>query len=335
MAWRSRTAAAAAALLTGLGAATVSAEPPALRVPVDCTLGGTCSIQHYVDTKAGDGARDYRCGRQSYDGHEGTDIRVPTVAEMHAGVPVLAAAPGRVKALRDGMPDAFKDQLADGLLADHEAGNGVVVAHGDGWVTQYSHLRLGSIAVKPGDAVRAGERLGTIGLSGNTEFPHLEFEVRHNGTVVDPFTGAEAGAGCKAGGKGLWTARARERLAYEAGDLLAAGFARRKVSARDVVGQGVKATPVVAGAKAVVFYALTRGLRGGDRERIVLRGPDGTVLAEDTNRLSSYSPQRIRYIGTRTPEGPARAYTARYTVTRTDDGGRETVVDVRRTLSVR
>ncbi|SDG16344.1 Peptidase family M23 [Limimonas halophila] len=327
--------AAAAVFFPIVGASGASAEPPALRVPVDCALGGTCSIQHYVDTKAGDGARDYRCGRQSYDGHEGTDIRVPTVAEMHDGVPVLAAAPGRVKALRDGMPDAFKDQLAEGVLTNHEAGNGVVVAHGDGWVTQYSHLRLGSIAVAPGDTVRAGEQLGTIGLSGNTEFPHLEFEVRHNGAVVDPFTGARKGAGCKAGGAGLWTARARERLAYEPGGLLAAGFARRKVSARDVVAGRVKAVRVAPGAKAVVFYALTRGLRAGDRERIVLRGPDGTVLAKDTNALSDASAQRIRYIGTRTPDGPARAYTARYTVTRGNGDERQPVVDVRRELSVR
>lgn len=325
---------AAACTLAGT-AVPAAADAPALRVPVDCALGGVCTIQHYVDTAGGGEARDYRCNRLSYDGHEGTDIRVPTVDAMHDGVPVVAAAPGRVKALRDGMPDAFKDQVKEDVLAERDAGNGVLLAHGDGWVTQYSHLRLGSIAVRPGERVAAGDRLGTIGLSGNTEFPHLEFEVRHDGTVIDPFTGAAAGAGCGSGGEGLWTARARERLAYEPGGLLAAGFADREVSARDVVGGGVKATPVTPGADAVVFYALTYGLRPGDRERIRLRGPGGTVLAEDTNRLEGHSAQRIRFIGTRTQDGPARAYTARYTVTRPDGEGRETVVDVRRDFTVR
>lgn len=312
-----------------------AAEPPALRVPVACTLGGTCTLQHYVDTAPDQRVRDYRCGRLSYQGHEGTDIRVPTVAAMHAGVPVIAAAPGQVKAVRDGMPDAFKDQLTAETLADRDAGNGVLIAHGDGWVTQYSHLRLGSIAVQPGERVAAGDRLGTIGLSGNTEFPHVEFEVRRDGTVVDPFTGAAKEAGCGADGRGLWTAEARERLSYEAGGLLAAGFAAGKVSARDVVGRGVRAKAVTRDAEAVVFYALSYGLQPGDRERVVLRGPDGTVLAEDTNELADHSAQRIRYIGTRTEAGPAGAYTARYTVTRTGDGGRSTVVDVRRELSVR
>ena len=45
----------------------------------------------------------------------------------------------------------------------------------------------GSLQVKPGDLVRAGQPLGHVGLSGLTEYPHLHFTIRHQGKIADPF----------------------------------------------------------------------------------------------------------------------------------------------------
>ena len=67
------------------------------------------------------------------------------------------------------------------------AGNAVVITHADGFDTIYAHLRKGSVAVKKGDSVKRGQRIGSVGLSGLTEFPHLHFEVRFNRSVTDPF----------------------------------------------------------------------------------------------------------------------------------------------------
>ena len=68
--------------------------PPRLELPVACEIGVICVVQNYVDQDPGPGARDHACGPLSYDGHGGTDIRVPGRPEMTAGVAVLAAAPG-------------------------------------------------------------------------------------------------------------------------------------------------------------------------------------------------------------------------------------------------
>ena len=71
-----------------------AANPLLLDLPVACSVGETCFIQQYFDHDPGPGASDYTCGTMSYDGHDGVDIRLPTVAAMHKGVDVLAAAAG-------------------------------------------------------------------------------------------------------------------------------------------------------------------------------------------------------------------------------------------------
>ena len=82
------------------------AEGLTLQFPLDCTLGDTCYIQQYMDRDPGKGFRDYHCRGLSYDGHKGTDFAVPTREDMLAGVNVIAAADGRVRGFRDGMPDS-------------------------------------------------------------------------------------------------------------------------------------------------------------------------------------------------------------------------------------
>ena len=63
-------------------------------------------------------------------------------------------------------------------------GNLVVIQHRLGFQTWYAHLS--SVAVSTGQAVSGGTRIGAVGSTGNSTGPHLHFEVRHNGTPVDP-----------------------------------------------------------------------------------------------------------------------------------------------------
>jgi murein DD-endopeptidase MepM/ murein hydrolase activator NlpD len=94
--------------------------------------------------------------------HEGIDIGVGV------GTPVRAAAAGTV------------------IYASWMSGYGnlVVVDHGNGLSTAYAHNS--SLAVSVGQSVAAGEIVSYSGNTGNSTGPHVHFEVRVNGTAVDP-----------------------------------------------------------------------------------------------------------------------------------------------------
>lgn len=64
-------------------------------------------------------------------------------------------------------------------------GNMVMVDHGGGYVTLYSHLN--SIFVRQGESVAKGQQIGTVGNTGNSTGPHLHFEVRYQGVARNPF----------------------------------------------------------------------------------------------------------------------------------------------------
>ena len=154
-----------------------------LSLPVDCEIGTVCTIQNYVDVDPGPSARDYTCGRLVYNGHKGTDFRLPDVSWLDRDIPVLAAAPGQILGVRNNVRDHALGRYDPGGIKGRECGNGVLIDHGGGWRTQYCHMRQGSVRVRKGDQVRDRQRLGTIGLSGKTEFPHLHLSVRFRGKV--------------------------------------------------------------------------------------------------------------------------------------------------------
>ncbi len=60
----------------------------------------------------------------------------------------------------------------------------IIVEHEDGVETRYAHLD--KLHVKAGDKVYKGQRIGDVGMTGRTTGPHLHFEVRINGTPVNP-----------------------------------------------------------------------------------------------------------------------------------------------------
>ena len=295
------------AVLAALSALARAQSAPALALPVDCRIGRACIVQNYVDRDPGPGVRDYRCGFLSYDGHKGTDIRVIDSRAYKQGVSVLAAASGRVRAVRDDVQDASVRTLGSAEIAGREAGNSVVVDHGNGWETQYAHLRKGSVAVRAGELVKAGQRLGGVGLSGNTEFPHLHFEVRHSRAIVDPFAGPDTvaegtPAKCESGGEPLWEQKAFEMLAYVPTGVLDADIAGAppRVGDGNVNRESMAAfTPAAA---AAVFWAQIYGAQAGDIEELRLIAPDGSVAASRRARVERNQAQRLSYIGKRRGE---------------------------------
>lgn len=307
--------------LSGLGVARAapeaSAPRPAFVLPMACQIGRTCEIQHYVDRDPGPAVRDYKCGRRSYNGHDGIDIRVLDMAAQRAGVDVLAAAPGRVARLRDGVADISVKAPGAASVAGQECGNGVVIDHGNGWETQYCHVARGSLRVKVGDAVTAGTPVARVGLSGDTEFPHLHFTVRRAGKVVDPFAPDPSNPAACGAQPWLWSAATSRQMSYKAGAILNAGFAGAPVTMQDVENGGVAAP--AAGSAYVVAYVRAIELELGDTVEIALTGPGGTVLASATTRpLDHDKAQYISFVGKKRPAGgwPRGVYTAQIRVHR-------------------
>ncbi|MEX0921239.1 MAG: M23 family metallopeptidase [Rhodovibrionaceae bacterium] len=293
-------------------------EPPRLSLPLDCAIGIDCAILQYADLAPGPGALDRACGPLSYDGHGGTDFYLLRLDLLQAGVPVLAAAAGEVRAVRDGMAD--RSVLLGGReeISGRRAGNSVVLDHGGGWETQYAHLRQGSVAVAPGERVAAGQRLGLIGLSGDSGLPHLHFTLRSNGTTFDPFTGEPLDAGCQVEGKGLWSAEAAAALPYLETGPWDAGFATEAADNLKAQTGGYARTRLAAHSPALVFWAYAWGVQEGDRERIRLLGPDGGVLAEAEEEIDRGRLLQQRFVGRKRPDGgwPAGIFRGEYSLLR-------------------
>lgn len=268
-----------------------------LSFPVDCQLGDTCYIQQYVDHDPGPGAQDFSCGSLSYEGHDGTDIALPSRAAMFAGVNVLAAAAGTVKGIRDGVADFAAP------VADRECGNGVLVDHGSGWETQYCHMKQGSVRVKVGEAVMSGSVLGQIGQSGMAEFPHLHLSVRHNGAELDPFA-PETLTSCGPLGPGLWD----QPLAYQPGGLLSIGISPA-IPDYPAIKAGLESPDLPKDAPALVVWAFVFGAQAGDAILFRLTGPEGDILT-DRSVIEKVQAQAFRAVGRKlkTAEWPAGRY---------------------------
>ncbi len=100
--------------------------------------------------------------------HEGVDIAGAWAA------PVVAPARGRV---------VFVGRMSDGAEI-------VVLAHDGGVVTMYAHLDDSSSPppVRAGDEVAAGQRIGTVGLTGITTGEHLHWAAWRDGALIDPLS---------------------------------------------------------------------------------------------------------------------------------------------------
>lgn len=100
------------------------------------------------------------------------------------GVPVHAVADGEVVAVSDVLPDQppGDDPPLGSLRIDEYGGNYVVqrfTQNGQDYYAYYAHLKPGtaSAAVRVGQRITAGDQVGELGNSGNTDGPHLHFHV--------------------------------------------------------------------------------------------------------------------------------------------------------------
>jgi len=90
------------------------------------------------------------------------------------GKPVLASATGYVVKVLDGIPDNPVHQIN----TTDNWGNYVIIQHWGTICSMYGHFKPGSIAVRQGEYITKGTRLGAVGNSGRSEVPHLHFNIQ-------------------------------------------------------------------------------------------------------------------------------------------------------------
>src|SRR5262249_37518343 len=163
-----KAAATNAAPTNGVSANAPSANTPAATNHAHSTNAGVSTNALYnnaVPTNAQVGSsfgyrRDPFTRREKF--HSGCDIKA------HWGQPVGASLPGTV-------------QFAGWY---HGYGNMIIIEHGGGVATHYAHLS--SFAVEPGQHVQRGSIIGYAGSTGRATSPHLHYEVRIDGSAVNP-----------------------------------------------------------------------------------------------------------------------------------------------------
>jgi murein DD-endopeptidase MepM/ murein hydrolase activator NlpD len=100
----------------------------------------------------------------------------PQLGGGHQGVDFATKIGTKVKATADGKV------ISAGW--DDVYGNGVMIDHGNGFVTYFGHnLKL---LVKVGDSVHRGDVIALSGSSGRSSAPHLHYEIKENGVSIDP-----------------------------------------------------------------------------------------------------------------------------------------------------
>ena len=242
-----------------------------LGLPIACDLETDCYIQQFVDLDTTDGIRDFTCGTLTYDTHKGTDFALLSLNQQAQGVDVIASAPGTVRGVRNDMDDVLQTGPSAPDVSGRECGNGVVISHGDGWETQYCHLAKGSVTVRNGDRVAMGQVLGQVGLSGQTQFPHVHLSVRKDGNVVDPF--APNADTCGISDDTLWI----DAPPISPGGIIASGFAPN-VPAYAEIKQGMPDRLTLSAFQDMVLWGYAFGGLLGDTMEFDISGPEGSVF---------------------------------------------------------
>jgi len=178
---------------------------------------------------------------------------------------------------------------------------------------------MGSVRVKPGEKIRAGDQIGLIGMSGNAEFPHLHFALRFEGQPVDPFTGPFKPGDCinndfSAGS--LWKRNAAQVLGYQPSAVIATGLAPSVPPASVADRPGPVKAP--GRSDALILWADVLGAKAGDSQRIRILGPAGSLVLERNSVLDRGGLSWFAYSGRRAPAGgwPPGPYTGEYELVR-------------------
>ncbi len=132
------------------------------QLPLDKSSGFQCTSPYGYRTAPTAGASTL---------HTGLDLGVA------GGTDILAAKGGKVIEILDGVTGSSPS-----------TGNYVKIEHEDKTKTSYYHMKNGSVTVKVGDIVSAGDKIGEVGSTGVSTGNHLHFTIYDaTGNTVDPY----------------------------------------------------------------------------------------------------------------------------------------------------
>jgi len=171
--------------------------------------------------------------------------------------------------------------------------------------------------------------LGLVGLSGNTEFPHLHFSVRFHGKIIDPVSGLGKGSGCNNIKNSLWETTAGVALEYIATGILKLAFADQ-LPARKPYYEHLNAIKILSeDTNKIIFWSHVFGVHKGDRFTMQIISPDGEILANKEETIRTNQAQRLNMIGRQRKQSiwPTGTYKGSYILQRSVDDQYKTVLN--------
>lgn len=96
---------------------------------------------------------------------------------VHYGIDIVADEGTKIIATADGIVTYAK-------FSEKGWGNLIIIRHDENYETWYAHLK--EFSVDPGEKVKAGQAIASVGSTGKSTGPHLHYEVRKDGVRVDP-----------------------------------------------------------------------------------------------------------------------------------------------------
>lgn len=236
-----------------------------LLFPVACRVMTDCWITNHVDLDNNSGrSEDYMCGKKTRDGSLSTHISLGNIQDVTLNMAVIASADGTID---------FAGNIGG------FCGGRILIDHGGGWESSYCHLNLNTLQVSEGDTVTQGQILGSIGMSGQSSWPHLSFALLRNGMAFDPFSGRTNLEGCSKKSQPLWAGGMNPL--YEPAQVTNIGFTVEALD-NDAILRGniADVTEIAAATPQLTLWAMLMNVMEGDLITMRVLEPSGRILNE-------------------------------------------------------
>ncbi|MGE5398178.1 MAG: M23 family metallopeptidase [Chitinophagales bacterium] len=159
--------------VSGLSPTEIAKELDRESAAIDKYLGDKQDQDRVLDSQLVWPAPDYPGITSEYGVREHPVLKIP---KMHSGLDIAAPALADVVSSAGGEVLLVKSFPVYGQI--------ILIDHGSGLATLYAHLD--KVSVTEGEIVEQGEPIGRAGSSGEVTGPHLHFEVRQDGSPVNP-----------------------------------------------------------------------------------------------------------------------------------------------------